>query len=73
MWDIVGALDAGPAQIAPAPYPKIYRGERCAYLIKLRVQDKTLLGDGGSVHYIEHDFPFCIMNDLPENVPFPVP
>ena len=73
LWDIVGALDAGPPQIAPAPYPKIYRGERCAYLIRLQVWDKTLLDDGGSVHYIPHDFPFCIMNDLPENVPFPVP
>ena len=72
-WDIVGALDAGPPQIAPAPYPKIYRGERCAYLIRVRVRDTTRIGDSGNVHYDEHDFPFCIMNDIPENVPFPVP
>lgn len=72
-WDIVDALDAGPMQAAPAPYPKIYRGERCAYLIRVRVWDTTRIGDSGQVHYAEHDFPFCIMNDIPDDVPFPVP
>lgn len=71
-WDIVTALDAGPPAAAPAPYPKIYRGERCAYLIHLVVTDTTPQGDGGSVHTKEHYFPFCIMNDITENVPFPV-
>ena len=72
-WDIVGALDAGPPAGPPAPYPKIYRGERCAYLIHLVVTDTTPRGDGGPVHAAEHYFPFCIMNDIPDKVPFPVP
>ncbi len=72
-WDIVAALDAGPPQAAPAPYPKIYRGERCAYLIRLQAWDKTKLGDSGTVHYVQHDFPFCIMNDLPVNLKLPEP
>ncbi len=67
-WNIVAALDAGPPQPSPAPDPKIYRGERCAYIIRLRVWDKTTVGDGGSTHYIEHEFPFCIMNDLPNSL-----
>lgn len=71
-WDIVAALDAGPPLGGPAPYPKIYRGERCAYLIHLTVTDTTPRGDGGTVHTKEHYFPFCIMNDIPQNVPFPV-
>lgn len=74
-WDIVGALDAGPA---PTPYvdpppAKIYRGERCAYLLVLQVTDSTRLGDSGTTHYIRHDWPFCIMNDLPDTMAFPVP
>lgn len=74
-WDIVGALDAGPKPmpyVAP-PAPKIYRGERCAYLIVLEVRDSTRLGDSGTTHYIRHDWPFCIMNDLPDTLAFPVP
>lgn len=74
-WDIIRSLDAGPR---PSPYvpptsPQIYRGERCAYLIVLQVKDTTIVGDGGSTHYIRHDWPFCIMNDLPDELDFPVP
>jgi hypothetical protein len=74
-WDIVGALDAGPrpTPYVPPPSPKIYRGERCAYLIVLEVVDTTRLGDSATVHYIRHDWPFCIMNDLSDNLVFPVP
>jgi hypothetical protein len=73
LWDIVDALDAGPPQAGPAPYPKIYRGDRCAYIIHLDVTDQTPRGDGGPVHHAHHDFPFCIENDIPANAPFPIP
>ena len=72
-WDIVAALDAGPNTGGAAPDPKIFRGERCAYLIHLVVTDTTPRGDGGPVHTKEHYFPFCIMTDIPTAVPFPVP
>jgi len=74
-WDIVGALDAGPLPggSPPDPYPKIYRGERCAYLIKLYVKDSTRINSGGDVHEDWDFWPFCIMNDLPDTLPFPVP
>ena len=65
-WDIVTALDAGVAPdpyVAP-PYPKLYRGERCAYLIRLYARDKTLINDAGDIHDAEHSWPVCIMNDL---------
>ncbi|MFQ5526271.1 MAG: hypothetical protein ACE5GX_08415 [Thermoanaerobaculia bacterium] len=71
-WDIVGALDAGPPA-APDPSPKIYRGERCAYLIQLYVKDTTRIGGSGDTHEAWDFWPFCIMNDLPQNLPFPVP
>lgn len=74
-WDIVGALDAGPLPpgIPPDPYPKIYRGQRCAYVIELYVSDTTHVGDAGSPHEIRDSFPFCIVNDLKNNFVFPVP
>lgn len=65
-WDIIGALDAGPAPspyVAP-PYPKLYRGERCAYMIRLYARDKTLINDRADVHDAEDYWPFCIVNDL---------
>jgi hypothetical protein len=70
-WDIVKALDAGPlpAGNPPPPYPKIFRGQRCAYLIRLGVSDKTHVSDDGG-HSKEDFFPFCIVNDL-TNQPFP--
>jgi hypothetical protein len=73
-WDIVAALDAGPLPggIPPDPYPKIYRNQRCAYLIELHVSDTTNVGGSGSPHQIWDYFPFCIMNDL-DNMVFPVP
>ena len=65
-WDIVTALDGGPAPdpYVPAPYPKIYRGERCAYVIRLYATDTTLLNDSSDTHDGERFFPFCIQNDL---------
>ncbi|MBC8031875.1 MAG: hypothetical protein H7Z16_17465 [Pyrinomonadaceae bacterium] len=69
-WDIVAALDAGPRPDDPAavaPSPKIYRGERCAYLIRLDVADTTLVSES-TVHHIQHDWPFCIMNDIPDDL-----
>jgi hypothetical protein len=80
-WDIVKALDAGPrlpSSPAVAPDHKIYRGERCAYLITLYVSDTTRLRDSSDIHDIRHDWPFCIMNDIPDalvpdvaNTPWP--
>jgi hypothetical protein len=73
-WDIVGALDAGPGAPPPdPPYPKLYRGQRCAFLIQLYVSDTTRRGDGGTPHQDWDYFPFCIMNDLPDDLAFPVP
>jgi hypothetical protein len=65
-WNIITALDAGPAPspYVPPPDPKIYRGERCAYLIHLYATDKTLINDGADTHDREDFFPFCIVNDL---------
>ncbi len=72
-WDIVKALDAGPlpAGNPPPPYPKIFRGQRCAYLIRLGVSDKSHVSDDGG-HSREDFFPFCIVNDLTTQ-PFPWP
>ena len=72
-WDIVKALDAGPlpAGNPPPPYPKIFRGQRCAYLIHLGVWDRTHVSDDGA-HSNEDYFPFCIVNDLTTQ-PFPWP
>ena len=72
-WDIVGALDAGPPAGPPAPYPKIYRGDRCAYLIRLYVTDTTHVSDKGDTHDIDFYWPFCIENDLSPSAPFPIP
>jgi hypothetical protein len=75
-WDVVGALDAGPAPpggAPPAAYPKLYRGDRCAFLIRLYVTDKTWINDKGDRHDVQFDWPFCIENDLPPGAPFPVP
>jgi hypothetical protein len=73
VWDIVKALDAGPMPPAPAPDPgeKIYRGQRCAYIVYLSVWDETHVSDDGG-HADNDQFPFCIVNDL-QNEPFPWP
>ena len=75
LWDIVAALDAGPMPggTPPDPYPKIYRGQRCAYELELNVTDTTHVNDSGGSHHDRHSFPFCIVNDLPNNLAFPVP
>jgi hypothetical protein len=65
-WDIVTALDAGPMPdpYVPPPYPKIYRGEFCAYLIQLYATDNTQVNDATTTHYKYDYWPFCIVNDL---------
>lgn len=78
VWAIVAALDAGPLPAgAPpderAPYPKLYRGQRCAYIIRLDVTDTTSVHNGGTTHNKRDDFPFCIMNDIPNDAPFEEP
>ncbi len=74
-WDIVVALDAGPE---PSPHvspgPKLYRGERCAFVLYLTVSDTTWVGDGGN-HNAFGPFPYAvtIINDIPADDPFPEP
>lgn len=74
-WDIVAALDAGnkPAvsPVPVAPYPKIWRGDSCAYEIRLYVTDTTVINDKADTHDAEDWWPFCIENDLPESWPAP--
>lgn len=69
-WNIIAALDAGPLPVPPDPVPdpgeKLYRGQRCAYIIYLSVSDKTHVSDDGP-HPGSDEFPFCIVNDLPDN------
>jgi hypothetical protein len=76
-WDIVSALDAGPAPApsayVPPPYPKLYRTEHCAYIIHLYARDKTRINDMGDIHDGEDYWPLCIINDLPGDLPFPAP
>jgi hypothetical protein len=66
-WDIVTALDAGPmppGPYVPPPYPKLYRGEFCAYLIQLYATDNTMVNDMATTHSHFDYWPFCIVNDL---------
>jgi len=79
-WDIVAALDGGPkpspaSPPLPASDPKIYRGDRCAYVLKLYVRDTTRLSDTGDIHDREFEWPFCIINDLDEvsGLGYPIP
>jgi hypothetical protein len=77
-WDIVGALDAGPmpkvsSGSPPDPGVQLFRGQRCAYIIELYVCDTTRLDDTGTPHYRYNQWPFCIENDLPDDLQFPVP
>ncbi|HNS52042.1 MAG TPA: hypothetical protein PKO09_12775 [Anaerolineae bacterium] len=65
-WDVVTALDAGalPHPYVAPPYPKLYRGERCAYLIHLYACDETRINDNADIHDAEYYWPVCISNDL---------
>jgi hypothetical protein len=65
-WDIVTSLDAGVAPPVPYvdPSPRLYRGEHCAYVIKLYARDKTRLSDTGHTHDREFEWPLCVVNDL---------
>jgi hypothetical protein len=61
-WDIVAAIDyTGPA---PTPPGRLARGERCAFVVTLSVDDTTHVGDGGSHHHAEFDYAVTIINDL---------
>lgn len=66
-WDIVAALDAGPAPdpSASAPNGQLYRGERCAYVFTLSVSDTTQVGDGGGSHSALALYAITIINDIP--------
>jgi len=64
LWDIIGDLDyTGPA---PTPAGKLARGERCAYVISLTVEDTTHVGDSGN-HNATGPFTYAInvINDIP--------
>lgn len=63
-WDLK-TLDAGPAPspyVSP-PYPKIYRGESCTYILQLFVTDTTIVNEG-TTHFVYHPVPIKIVNDL---------
>ena len=65
-WDIVNALDA--ASLTPTPgiptAAKLPRGERCAYVISLHVEDVAMVGDGGVPHWKDHLYAINIINDI---------
>jgi hypothetical protein len=65
-WDIVGALDAGlpPTPYVPPPDGKLYRGERCAYVLHLHVEDETHVGDSGIHHDDDALYAINIINDI---------
>ncbi len=73
-WDIVVTLDAGNA---PTPYVdpgfRLYRGERCAFVFTLNVNDTTWVGDSGSNHTQQFSYAVTIINDIPATDPFPEP
>jgi len=64
-WDIVTALDGGTG-VLPPHSPKIPRGQRCAYVVSLTVNDTTHVGDSGSNH-VAGPFLYAIevINDIP--------
>jgi hypothetical protein len=63
-WDLT-TLDAGvaPKPYLPPPYPKIYRGESCTYILQLFVTDTTIVNEG-TTHYVYHQVPVKLVNDL---------
>lgn len=63
-WNLT-TLDAGPipSPYSPPPYPKIYRGEACTYILQLFVTDTTIVNEG-TTHYVYHQVPVKIVNDL---------
>jgi hypothetical protein len=63
-WDLT-TLDAGPApaMYVPPPYPKMYRGEECAYELRLYATDTTLVSEG-TTHWNEFPWPLKIVNNL---------
>ncbi len=62
-WDIVGALDGGPGPL-PAGSPKLARGERCAYVLRLYVEDTTHVGDTGNHHWNDALYAINVINDV---------
>jgi hypothetical protein len=63
-WDIVGALDFGGPGPVPAGSGMLARGERCAYIIGLHVEDTTHVGDGGGHHHLDPLYAINIINDI---------
>jgi hypothetical protein len=70
-WDIVGALDGGPAlppescTLSPlASCWQLPRGCHCAYVIELEVVDTTWVGDGGDNHHLLNLYAVNIINDI---------
>ena len=63
-WDLA-TLDAGaaPFPYVPPPYPQIYRGESCTYILQLFVTDTTIVSEG-TTHYVYHQVPVKLVNDL---------
>lgn len=62
-WDLTLLdADAVPATSVD-PANKISRGDSCTYTLRLYITDTTIVQPGGT-HYIYHDVPIKIVNDL---------
>lgn len=56
------------------PLLTLKRGECCGYVLRLLVWDTSIVPAApGGRHAIEHHFPICICNDLPQAGPAPGP
>jgi len=64
LWNLKD-LDADAAPPTPVdPANKISRGTACTYTLELFVTDITAVNDNATTHYIYHDVPVKIINDL---------
>jgi hypothetical protein len=61
-WDLTQLDAATPSAVDPAN--KIPRGGSCTYTLQLFVTDTTAVNDNGTTHYVYHQVPVKIINDL---------
>jgi len=64
LWNLADLdADAMPATSVD-PANKIHRGSSCTYTLQLFVTDNSIVNDGATTHYIYHQVPVKIINDL---------